>query len=438
MVKVMFISLGCDKNSVDTEFMLGQLRDAGYSITNSEEEADVAVINTCAFIEDAQEESVQTILEMAEYKKAGSLSKLIVAGCLAQRYKDQIMSEIPEVDAVVGTTAIDKIIEAITDGGNFIMDVDRLPLPETKRVSTTGGYFEYLKISEGCDKHCTYCRIPSLRGCYRSIPMERLLEEAAFLAEGGTKELCLVAQETTLYGKDIYGKKCLPELIGRLSEIDGIEWIRILYCYPEEIDDELIECIANNPKVCHYLDMPIQHSADNILKKMGRRTSRKDLDAIIKKLRDRIPDIAIRTTLIAGFPGETDEDQADVLDFIRKSRFTRLGCFTYSKEDGTAAARMKEQVPKRIKVKRQKEIMLTQQEISAAFSESCVGRELSVIIEGKLPEDDIWIGRSYMDAPGIDGYVFVASPDSYLSGEIIKAKVVKAEAYDLYAEAIID
>ncbi len=438
MVKIMFISLGCDKNSVDTEFMLGQLRDAGYSITNSEEEADVIVINTCAFIEDAQEESVQTILEMAEYKKSGSLSKLIVAGCLAQRYKEQIVQEIPEVDAVVGTTAIDKIVEAINDGGNFIMDADRLPLPETARVSTTGGYFEYLKIAEGCDKHCTYCRIPSLRGKYRSIPMERLIEEARFLAEGGTKELCLIAQETTVYGTDIYGKKCLPELINKISEIEGVQWIRILYCYPEEIDDELIECIATNPKVCHYLDMPVQHSSDSILKKMGRRTGRKDLDAIIKKLRKRIPDIALRTTLIAGFPGETDEDQADVLDFIEKSRFTRLGCFTYSKEDGTAAARMKEQVPKRTKVKRQKEIMLLQQKISADFSASCIGRELSVIIEGKLPEEDIWIGRSYMDAPGIDGYVFVSSPDSYLSGDIVKVKVVKAEAYDLIAEAIIE
>ena len=438
MNKIMFISLGCDKNSVDTEFMLGELRDAGYAITDNEEEADIIVINTCAFISDAQEESVETILEMAEYKKAGTLSKLIVTGCLAQRYGEQIMTEIPEVDAIVGTSAIDRIVEAIDTSGNFIMDCDRLPLPAATRVSTTGGYYEYLKIAEGCDKHCTYCRIPSLRGKYRSIPMERLVEEARFLAEGGTKELILVAQETTLYGTDLYGKKCLTELINRLSEIPGIRWIRLLYCYPEEIDDELIECIAENPKVCHYLDMPIQHASDAILKKMGRRTTESDIRRIIGKIRKRIPDIALRTTLISGFPGETQEDHDILLRFIEEEKFTRLGDFTYSKEDSTPAAKMKEQVPKRVKEKRRKEIMQLQQRISAEFSMSCIGRELSVIIEGKLPEDDIWIGRSYMDAPGIDGYVFVSSPDTYMSGDIVKVKVVKAEAYDLIAEAVTE
>lgn len=442
-MNVLFVSLGCDKNLVDSEVMLGLLRDKGYSLTNEEAEAEIIVINTCCFIHDAKEESIQTILEMAEYKKLGRLQVLLVTGCLAQRYQTEILNEIPEVDAVLGTTATDKIVEAIEDAlkgkkAECYADLQALPLPETNRVNTTGGYYSYLKIAEGCDKHCTYCIIPSLRGNYRSIPMERLVKEAQFLAEGGVKELTLIAQETTVYGVDLYGKKMLPELLDRLCEIEGIEWIRLLYCYPEEITDELIATMKRQPKICHYLDMPIQHAADTVLKRMGRRTSRKELDALIAKLRREIPDIALRTSLITGFPQETEEEHQELLDFVRTAGFERLGVFTYSKEENTAAARMKGQITKKVKVKRQKELMKLQQQISKARGEEKVGRTIRVMIEGKLPEDDIFIGRSYMDAPNVDGFVFVHSKDSYLSGEFVDVKITQAKEYDLVGEAISD
>lgn len=440
-MNVLFVSLGCDKNLVDSEFMLGILRDNGFSLTNEETEADIIVINTCCFIHDAKEESIQTILEMAEYKKLGRLKVLLVTGCLAQRYRQEILDEIPEVDAIVGTTATDKIAEAINEalGGKraeCYADLNALPLPKTARVNTTGGYVSYLKIAEGCDKHCTYCIIPSLRGSYRSIPMERLIKEAEFLAEGGTKELILIAQETTVYGVDLYGEKKLPELLCRLCAVEGIEWIRLLYCYPEEITDELIQTIKKEPKVCHYLDLPIQHAADTVLKRMGRRTSRKELDALLAKLRKEIPDIALRTSLITGFPQETEEEHAELLDFVKTARFERLGVFTYSKEENTPAAKMKGQVAERLKKKRKKELMELQQEISRQRGEEKVGSILKVMIEGKLPEDNIYIGRSYMDAPNIDGYVFVHSVDSYLSGELVNVKVTQAKEYDLIGEAI--
>lgn len=439
MKKVMFISLGCDKNTVDTEFMLGLLRDNGYSLTNEEAEADVIVVNTCAFIKDALEESINTILEVAEYKKTGRLKKLVVAGCLAQRYADNIIKEIPEVDAVVGTTAYDKIVEAIEGKENrYIADVNATPLPDTKRVVTTGGYYSYLKIAEGCNKHCTYCIIPTFRGEYRSIPMERLVEEAGFLVEGGAKELILVAQETTLYGTDLYGKKSLPELLDKLSKIPGLQWIRILYCYPEEIDDNLIKTIKENPKVCKYLDLPIQHASDDVLKRMGRRTTTKDLTNLIKKLRKEIPDIALRTTLISGFPGETEEDHKKLVEFVKKSQFEHLGVFTYSKEEGTAAARMDNQVHPRTKERRRNEIMALQQEISKEKTKSRIGKEIYVMVEGKLPEEDVWVGRSSSDAPNVDGFVFFSSPDSYLSGDIVPVKVTGAAEYDSIGEAIID
>lgn len=440
-MNVLFISLGCDKNLVDSEVMLGLLRDKGYSLTNEEAEADIIVINTCCFIHDAKEESIQTILEMAEYKKLGRLKVLLVTGCLAQRYQSEILQEIPEVDAVLGTTATDKIVEEIEKALNgekteCYADLQALPLPQTNRVNTTGGYFSYLKIAEGCDKHCTYCIIPSLRGNYRSIPMEHLIKEAQFLAEGGVKELTLIAQETTVYGVDLYGKKMLPELLDRLCEIDGIEWIRLLYCYPEEITDELIETMKRQPKICHYLDMPIQHAADTVLKRMGRRTSHKELDDLIAKLRREIPDIALRTSLITGFPQETEEEHQELLEFVKTAGFERLGVFTYSKEENTAAARMKGQITKKVKVQRQKELMNLQQQISKKRGEEKVGKTLRVMIEGKLPEDDIFIGRSYMDAPNVDGFVFVHSRDSYLSGEFVDVKITQAKEYDLVGEAV--
>jgi len=442
-MNVLFISLGCDKNLVDSEVMLGLLRDKGYSLTNEEAEADIIVINTCCFIHDAKEESIQTILEMAEYKKRGRLQVLLVTGCLAQRYQSEILNEIPEVDAVLGTTATDKIAEAVEEAlagkkAERYADLQALPLPETNRVNTTGGYYSYLKIAEGCDKFCTYCIIPSLRGKFRSVPMERLIKEARFLAEGGVKELTLIAQETTLYGVDLYGKKMLPELLNKLCEIEGIEWIRLLYCYPEEITDELIETIKRQPKICHYLDMPIQHGADTVLKRMGRRTTHKELIDLIKKLRKEIPDIALRTSLITGFPQETEEEHQEVLEFVKEAGFERLGVFTYSKEENTPAARMKGQITKRVKEKRQKELMKLQQQISKKRGEEKVGKTIRVMIEGKLPEDDIFIGRSYMDAPNVDGYVFVHSRDSYLSGEFVDVKITQAKEYDLVGEAISD
>ena len=442
-MNVLFVSLGCDKNLVDSEVMLGLLRDKGYSLTNEEAESDIIVVNTCCFIHDAKEESIQTILEMAEYKKYGRLQVLLVSGCLAQRYQTEILNEIQEVDAVIGTTATDKIVEAIDEvlegkKAERYEDLQALPLPKTNRVNTTGGYYSYLKIAEGCDKFCTYCIIPSLRGKFRSVPMERLIEEAKFLAEGGVKELTLIAQETTVYGVDLYGKKMLPELLDRLCEIEGIEWIRLLYCYPEEITDELIETMKRQPKICHYLDMPIQHAADTVLKRMGRRTTHKELIDLIKKLRREIPDIALRTSLITGFPQETEEEHQELLEFVQEAKFERLGVFTYSKEENTAAARMKGQITKKVKVKRQKELMRLQQQISKKRGEEKVGRTIRVMIEGKLPEDDIFIGRSYMDAPNVDGFVFVHSKDSYLSGEFVDVKITQAKEYDLVGEAISD
>jgi ribosomal protein S12 methylthiotransferase len=436
MNKVMFISLGCDKNTVDTEFMLGLLRDRGYTLTNDEAEADCVVINSCAFIKDAQQESINNILEAAEYKKAGSLKRIVVAGCLAQRYAEEIKKEIPEVDAIVGTTAVDKICDAIEGKGDFVENADRLPLPETNRVVTTGGYYAYLKIAEGCDKHCSYCIIPHLRGKYRSIPMERLVKEAEFLAEGGTKELILVAQETTVYGTDLYGKKMLPELLKQLCRIPGLSWIRLMYCYPEEITDELIDTIASEPKICHYLDLPIQHASDAVLKRMGRRTDRAELEEIIGKVRKKIPDVALRTSLISGFPGETEEDHKELLEFVEKTRFERLGDFTYSREDGTPAAKFKDQIPERVKNRRRKDVMALQQRISADKGKEKIGKIMDVIVEGKLPEDNIWIGRSYMDAPGVDGYVFLNSAGNYMSGDIIKVRITGSKEYDLMGEAM--
>lgn len=415
-MNILFVSLGCDKNLVDTEVMLGLLASRGHQMVDSEEIADVIVINTCCFIHDAKEESIQTILEMAEYKKAGSCKAMIVTGCLAQRYKQEIIDEIEEVDAVLGTTSYDKIVEAIDEAlagytSVEMTDIDALPLVESKRLVTTGGHFAYLKIAEGCDKHCTYCIIPKIRGNFRSVPIERLLKEAEDLVAQGVKEIILVAQETTLYGKDLYGEKSLHKLLRELCKISGLRWIRILYCYPEEITDELIQVIKEEDKICNYLDLPIQHASDGILKRMGRRTSKEQLVEIIGKLRKEIPDIAIRTTLITGFPGETQEQHEELMEFVDEMEFDRLGVFTYSPEEDTPAAEMPDQIPEDVKEDRQAELMELQQEIAFDLAEEMIGREVLVMIEGKVADENAYVGRTYKDAPNVDGLIFVESEE---------------------------
>ena len=438
-MKILFISLGCDKNLVDTEVMLGMLASRGYEMTNDEQEADIIVINTCCFIHDAKEESIQNILDMAEYKKNGSAKALIVTGCMAERYRQEILDEIPEVDEVLGTTAYDRILDAVDAalaGQHEVMtaDLDALPLPETKRLVTTGGHFAYLKIAEGCDKHCTYCIIPKIRGNFRSVPMERLLKEAQDLAEQGVKELILVAQETTLYGKDLYGEKSLPKLLRELCKISGIRWIRILYCYPEEITDELIQVMKEEPKICHYLDLPIQHANDTILKRMGRRTSKQELIDIVQKLRKEIPDICLRTTLITGFPGETQEQHEEVMEFIDTLEFDRLGAFTYSPEEDTPAATFEDQIDEAVKEDRQADIMELQQEIAFDKAEEMIGREVLVMIEGKVADENAYVGRTYRDAPNVDGLIFINTDVELISGDFAKVKVTGALDYDLIGE----
>ena len=438
-MNILFISLGCDKNLVDSEVMLGLLDARGYQIVDDETQADVIVVNTCCFIHDAKEESIQTILDMARYKSEGKLKALIVTGCLAQRYQEEIQKEIPEVDAVLGTTSYDKIVDAVEEAlaGNGHMelaDIDALPLPETKRLVTTGGHFAYLKIAEGCDKHCTYCIIPKVRGNYRSVPMERLIKEAEDLAEQGVKELILVAQETTLYGKDLYGEKSLYKLLRNLCKIRGIRWIRILYCYPEEIDDNLIQVIKEEPKICHYLDLPIQHANDSILKRMGRRTSKEQLVGIITRLREEIPDITLRTTLITGFPGETKEQHEELMEFVDQMEFDRLGVFTYSPEEDTPAAEMADQIPEEVKEDRHAEIMELQQEIVFAQAEDMIGKEVLVMIEGKVADENAYVGRTYKDAPNVDGLIFINTDEELISGDFAKVKVTGAAEYDLIGE----
>ena len=440
-MNILFVSLGCDKNLVDTEVMLGLLVSRGHQMVDSEEIADVIVINTCCFIHDAKEESIQTILEMAEYKKAGSCKALIVTGCLAQRYKQEIIDEIEEVDAVLGTTSYDKIVEAIDEAlaGHTsveMTDIDALPLVESKRLVTTGGHFAYLKIAEGCDKHCTYCIIPKIRGNFRSVPIERLLKEAEDLVAQGVKEIILVAQETTLYGKDLYGEKSLHKLLRELCKISGLRWIRILYCYPEEITDELIQVIKEEDKICNYLDLPIQHASDGILKRMGRRTSKEQLVEIIGKLRKEIPDIAIRTTLITGFPGETQEQHEELMEFVDEMEFDRLGVFTYSPEEDTPAAVMPDQIPEDVKEDRQAELMELQQEIAFDLAEEMIGREVLVMIEGKVADENAYVGRTYKDAPNVDGLIFVESEEELMSGDFARVRITGALEYDLMGEII--
>lgn len=449
-MKILFVSLGCDKNLVDTEVMLGALADRGYSFTDDEEEAEIAVVNTCCFIHDAKQESIDAILELAERKTSGQLKALVVTGCLAQRYKDEVLKEIPEVDAVLGTTATDVLAEELDailgsreDREKLVLeDLSKAPAGNQKRVRTSGDATGYLKIAEGCNKRCTYCVIPDVRGPYRSVPQEDLIKEAQSLAAAGVRELILVAQETTLYGLDLYGEKRLPQLLTALCQVEGIDWIRILYCYPEEITPELIQVIAKEPKILHYLDMPIQHASDEILRKMGRRTNRQELEERIKALREAIPDICLRTTLITGFPGETEADHEILKKFIKKMKFDRLGVFTYSREEDTPAAKMKPQVPARIKKQRQKELMLLQQEIAFKQAARMKSKKLQALIEGRIVEDDsidwetgkerfVYTARTYKDAPNIDGLLFVESERELLSGELVDVKITGSEQYDL-------
>ena len=438
-MKIMFVSLGCDKNLVDTEMMLGMLQQKGFTFTDDETEADVVVVNTCCFIGDAKEESINTLLEVAELRKNGSIRALLATGCLAQRYRDEIQKEIPEVDAILGTMAIEEIAEAVEqvlqgEGRNHFRELNSAPASYRDRVLTTGGHFAYLKIAEGCNKRCTYCIIPKVRGDYRSIPMEELTAQAEALAEKGVRELILVAQETTLYGVDLYGKKSLPELLHRLAAISGIYWIRILYCYPEEITEELIETIAAEPKVCHYLDIPIQHASDEVLRRMGRRTNQEELRQWIGRLRERIPDICLRTTLISGFPGETQEDFEELYRFVNEMEFDRLGVFPYSQEEDTKAAEMPDQVSGEVKCFRRDELMELQQAIAFEKAEQMVGRVLDVMVEGKVADEDVYVTRTYRDAPNVDGYLFLNTSATLMTGDFVKVLVTDSNEYDLIGE----
>lgn len=417
-MKLYLESLGCDKNRVDSEKLLSELlgKYDGAEVTLDPSEADIAIVNTCSFIGPAKEESINTILDLAEYKKSGSLKKLIVAGCLVERYKDEIRKELPEIDEIASVK-------------DYVRRLDS----QMKRVESGERYTRYLKIAEGCDKYCSYCIIPRLRGRFRSIPMDMVLEEARELVKDGAKELILVAQETTLYGTDLYGKKSLHLLLHALSEIEGLVWIRVLYCYPEEIELPLMEELRDNPKVCHYLDLPIQHSSDRILKAMNRKTRREELKEKIALLRREIPDICLRTTLITGFPGETEEDFQDVLSFITEERFDRLGVFPYSQEEGTPAASMENQIPESVKNKRLSRIMELQQEIAFQKAEEQRGRILKALITGYDEEEGRVILRSYMDSPEIDSFIFVKGPER-VSGEFVQVKVVDTEGYDLIGE----
>ena len=441
-MKIFFVSLGCDKNLVDSEEMLGTLRERGYQFTDDENEADAAIVNTCCFIMDAQKESIEQILALAERRTEGTLKALIVTGCMAQRYKDEVLKEIPEVDAVIGTTSegriadiLDEILQkggpAGSGGYLFVDSEDKRTGTTAERVVTTGGYYSYLKIAEGCDKCCTYCVIPSIRGHYRSVPMEQLLEQARLLASKGIRELILVAQETTLYGTDLYGHKALPELLRKLADIPGIEWIRLMYCYPEEITKEIAEAMRDIPQVLHYIDMPIQHASDEILRRMGRHTNRQELTEKIAMLRKMMPDICLRTTLITGFPGEKEEDHRALLHFVREMRFDRLGVFTYSKEDGTPAARMSPQIPARVKKKRQKELMLLQQQIAFEAAQKMEGCVLDALVEGQLVGEHVYLARTYKDAPGIDGALFIETQRELMTGDLVKVKVTGSREYDL-------
>ena len=438
-MKLLFISLGCDKNLVDTEHMLSMITQDGITITNDENEADVIVVNSCCFISDAMEESIQTLIDMGTLKETANLKALIVTGCLAQRYAAEITEQIPEVDAIIGTNSYDEIVSVIhdvLDGKKIQIEKPLSGLPENYagRTLTTGGHFAHLKIAEGCDKHCTYCVIPSIRGAYRSVPMDQIIKEAEKLAQDGVKELILVAQETTLYGVDLYGKKMLSELLERLSAIEGIYWIRLQYCYPEEITEELIHTMATNPKICHYIDIPIQHANDDILKRMGRKTSQADIRHIVASLREAMPDICIRTTLICGFPGETVEAHEELKTFVADMKFDRLGCFAYSRQEGTPADTFPDQIAEELKQTRVAEIMELQQDISAACNETYIGRTLDAFVEGKVADENVYVARTYRDAPDVDGYLFIQTTSELMTGDMVSVQVTGSYEYDLIGE----
>ena len=450
---IYFISLGCDKNLTDSECMLGLLDRAGHQVTDEAEKADYIIINSCCFIGDAKEESINTILEMAQYKETGNCKGLILCGCLAERYHDEIVSELPEVDAIVGTTSYDRIVEVIDElSGHYkdpadsasgddtsvapvlvLNDKNRLP-EKSAGLLTTGGHFAYLKIAEGCNRRCTYCVIPSVRGDYRSYPVEELMSEAERLVKGGVKELILVAQETCLYGTDIYGRKSLSVLLDRLSGIEDLQWIRIMYCYPEEIDEELVDAIKRNPKVLHYLDMPIQHASDRILRRMGRAVTNAQIREKIKMLRDNIPDIALRTTIITGFPGEDEEDMDTLLGFVDDCEFDRLGVFTYSREEGTPAADFEDQIDEDVKKERREDVMVLQAEISRDINKRLKGTVTEAFIQGEIPDEGVYVGRTYRDAPDVDGLVFITSDKKLFSGDMVKVMITGAKEYDLTGE----
>lgn len=435
-MKIYFVSLGCDKNLVDSEMMLGQLSQAGHEITDDINLADIAVINTCSFIHDAKKESIDTIIELGRLKTEGNLKAIIACGCLAQRYAEEIRQQLPEVDEIIGTMAVDEIVAAVNAASagekkDFIKPLDGPLVYGKKRLVSTGGHFAYLKIAEGCNKFCTYCAIPKMRGRFRSVPMDVLVSESETLVENGVKELILVAQETTLYGTDIYGEKKLYELLRRLSEIKGLYYIRILYCYPEEIDDKLISEIRDNGKVVKYLDIPIQSGADSVLKRMGRKTSASDIENLVGKLRKEIPGICIRTTLIEGFPGETHGDFLKTKDFVKRMRFDRLGVFTYSREEGTPASAMNRQLPEFIKKLRRNAIMKLQRDIAYETASKEIGRDLTVMVEGKMPEEGAYVCRTYKDAPNVDGYLFLETNKELMTGDLIKVRVTGAKEYDL-------
>ena len=439
-MNVLFVSLGCDKNLVDSEHMLGDLIDERFTICDDEADADIIVVNTCSFIADAMEESIQNIIDLGSYKETGKLKGLIVTGCLAQRFTDEILEQLPEVDAVIGTNSYDEIVGAIrsvlsNSNDKPVIKKDLVGIPRNgRRVLTTGGHYAYLKIAEGCNKRCTYCIIPYIRGNYRSVPMDEILTEAEELVKGGVKEFILVAQETTVYGIDIYQKKALPELLHKLCALDGLEWVRILYAYPEEITDELIECMASEPKICHYIDMPIQHCNDELLRRMGRKTNKADIMNIAARLREAMPDISLRTTLICGFPGETEEMHEELIQFIKDMSFDRLGAFAYSREDGTVAATWDNQVDEDLKLKWQDEVMSCQRDISLDNNKGYIGRDLKVFIEGKLPEDGVFIGRTYRDTPSVDGFIFVNSDVELVSGQFVDVTVTGFDEYDLIGD----
>ena len=439
-MNVFFVSLGCDKNLTDSEQMLGIMARSGCRITDDETAADVIVINTCCFINDAKEESIQSILDMAELKKSGKCKALIVTGCLAQRYSEEIREEIPEVDAVLGTASYDRIMEVTREvlrgKKEQILDpLDRIPA-SGERLLTTGGHYAYLKIAEGCNKFCTYCIIPHIRGRYRSYPLEQLVNEAVRLAEEGVKELILVAQETTMYGVDLYGKKSLHLLIRELCKIEGLKWIRLLYCYPEEIYGDLIAVMREEEKFCHYLDIPIQHIDDEILKRMGRKTDGESLRRIIQTLREEIPDIVLRTTLISGFPGETPGQHQKLLDFVDETEFDRLGVFAYSPEEGTPAAEMPDQIDPDVREQRRDEIMQLQQEVCFDLAAERTGQILTVMVEGYLYEDGVYVCRTYADAPGVDGMLFLQTQSALMSGDFVSVRVTGSNGYDLIGEEI--